>query len=119
MISCHSHSGQYCNHGYGILKDCVQRAVELNFKVFCLTEHMPRYREVDLYANEIDLKITPNRTLLQYQMFYKEARELQKTTLSCNIIVGMEIEWIYENTFQELQDLLEQYPCDILVGSVQ
>ena len=119
MISCHSHSGMYCNHGYGKLQDCVNRAVELGFKVFCLTEHMPRYRELDLYANEIEMNLKPLDTMKQFEAFYNEAKLIQQNTKGCHIIVGMEIEWIYENTIHELRDLLSRFPCDMLVGSVQ
>ena len=80
---------------------------------------MPRYREIDLYANEVEMNLKPKDTLGQFQEFYQEARMLQKTVTDCHILVGMEIEWIYDNTFAELQELIQQYPCDILVGSVQ
>ncbi|KAJ3276527.1 histidinolphosphatase [Terramyces sp. JEL0728] len=109
MISCHSHSGQYCCHANGELKDCVQRAVELGFKVFCLTEHMPR-DEQHLYPEEAGKDL-----FKMYDEFYKEAREIQKTC-PINILVGMEIEWLPSGV--ELEKLKQRYEFDLLVGSV-
>ncbi|KAJ3315464.1 histidinolphosphatase [Boothiomyces sp. JEL0838] len=109
MISCHSHSGQYCCHAQGDLKDSVQRAVELGFKVFCLTEHMPR-KEEHFYPEEAGKDL-----FKMYDDFYKEAREIQKNC-PINILVGMEIEWLPSG--DELEKLNLKYDFDLLVGSV-
>ncbi|KAJ3321832.1 histidinolphosphatase [Boothiomyces sp. JEL0866] len=109
MISCHSHSGQYCCHAHGDLKDSVQRAVELGFKVFCLTEHMPRHEE-HFYPEEAGKDL-----FKMYDDFYNEARDIQKTC-PINILVGMEIEWLPSG--DELEKLKQKYEFDLLVGSV-
>lgn len=49
----HSHSGQFCQHAKGTLEEVVQEAIRQNFKVYGLTEHVPRYREEDLYPEEV------------------------------------------------------------------
>jgi histidinol-phosphatase (PHP family) len=53
MISLHSHSGQFCLHAHGTLEDVVLRAIELGFKTYGLSEHMPRTRLQDLYPEEV------------------------------------------------------------------
>jgi hypothetical protein len=54
--SFHSHSGQFCKHGYGLLEDVVKEAIRKGFHVYGLSEHMPRYSESELYPEEIEVK---------------------------------------------------------------
>jgi histidinol-phosphatase (PHP family) len=54
MHSHHSHSGQFCKHASGSLEDVVREAIQQGFQVYGLTEHVPRYRDVDLYPEEVD-----------------------------------------------------------------
>ena len=49
----HSHSGQFCKHASGLLEEVVQEAIRQHFQIYGLTEHVPRYREVDLYPEEV------------------------------------------------------------------
>ena len=49
----HSHSGQYCKHASGLLEEVIQEAIRQRFQIYGLTEHVPRYREVDLYPEEV------------------------------------------------------------------
>lgn len=49
----HSHSGQFCRHATGRLEDVVLEAIRKGFEVYGLTEHVPRYREEDLYPEEV------------------------------------------------------------------
>ena len=51
----HSHSGQFCKHASGTLEDVVQAAIARGFKTFALTEHCPRFRDKDLYPEEIEV----------------------------------------------------------------
>lgn len=54
--SFHSHSGQFCKHGYGLLEDVVKEAIRKGFHAYGLSEHMPRYAESELYPEEIEVK---------------------------------------------------------------
>lgn len=56
--SYHSHSGQFCKHGYGLLEDVVKEAIRKGFHAYGLSEHMPRYDDSELYPEEIEV-ITP------------------------------------------------------------
>lgn len=53
--SFHSHSGQYCKHGYGLLEDVVKEAIRKGFKIYGLSEHMPRLEESELYPEELEV----------------------------------------------------------------
>ena len=52
-FSHHSHSGQFCKHASGTLEEVVLEAIRQKFRVYGLTEHVPRYREQDLYPEEV------------------------------------------------------------------
>ena len=49
----HSHSGQFCKHASGSLEEVVLEAIRQQFQLYGLTEHVPRYRLVDLYPEEV------------------------------------------------------------------
>lgn len=51
----HSHSGQFCKHATGLLEETVLEAIRQGFKVYGLTEHVPRYRMADMYPEEVIL----------------------------------------------------------------
>lgn len=53
--SYHSHSGQFCKHGYGLLEDVVKEAIRKGFHAYGLSEHMPRYDDSELYPEEIEV----------------------------------------------------------------
>jgi histidinol-phosphatase (PHP family) len=53
----HSHSGQFCKHAAGLLEDVVVEAVRQGFEVYGLTEHVPRYRNEDLYPEEVTISV--------------------------------------------------------------
>lgn len=52
-FSFHSHSGEFCKHASGTLEEVVQAAVRLKFRIYGLTEHVPRYRLEDRYPEEV------------------------------------------------------------------
>lgn len=51
----HSHSGQFCMHASGTLEEVVLAAIKRGFTTFALTEHCPRFRDKDLYPEEIQV----------------------------------------------------------------
>jgi histidinol-phosphatase (PHP family) len=53
MFSHHSHSGQFCKHASGTLEEVVLEAIRKGFRMYGLTEHVPRYRKEDLYPEEV------------------------------------------------------------------
>jgi histidinol-phosphatase (PHP family) len=51
----HTHSGQFCRHAAQgtTLEDVVKQAISKGFEVYGLSEHAPRYRQEDLYPEEV------------------------------------------------------------------
>ncbi|CCG81845.1 Histidinol-phosphatase [Taphrina deformans PYCC 5710] len=116
MHSHHSHSGQYCTHATGDLEDCIREAIKQKFEIFCLTEHIPRYREQDLYPGETQTLV---ELLEMFQKYHAHARSLQKKYAGqLEIFVGLETEYIRDIDLRVLELLIAKYPIDMMVGSV-
>ena len=51
----HSHSSQFCSHASdnASLEEVVLGAIDKGMEVFCLTEHMPRVTEDEMYPEEV------------------------------------------------------------------
>jgi histidinol-phosphatase (PHP family) len=61
----HSHSGQFCKHAVGTLEEVVDEAIRQEFAVFGFAEHVPRYRLVDLYPEEVKIHLRRIRLQLK------------------------------------------------------
>lgn len=116
-FSHHSHSGQFCGHASNTLEEVVLTAISQRMSTFCMTEHMPR-PEIDFYPEEIEVHTEATLAKL-YDDFYHEARRLQKAYAGqIQLLVGMEIDWIRDESLAHIQHLLKKYPVDLFVGSV-
>lgn len=130
----HSHSGQFCKHAVGTLKDVVEAAVAAGFEVFGLTEHVPRYRRENLYPEEVSISssiglsdlhiqatISPADLAETFDLFVIEAHRL-KTAYADKItlLVGLETDYITTNDLDQLEKLLARHTGQIeyVVGSV-
>ncbi|CEI93783.1 hypothetical protein RMCBS344292_08009 [Rhizopus microsporus] len=115
--SFHSHSGQFCHHGHGLLEDVVKEAIRKKFRVYGLTEHMPRYAESELYPEEIEANCTPETLKQTFEDFYVEAkrlRDLYKDQIS--LLIGVEIEYIHHDYCNYVARLKDK--VDYVVGSL-
>ncbi|KAI8969971.1 Polymerase/histidinol phosphatase-like protein [Mycotypha africana] len=116
--SLHSHSGQFCKHGYGLLEDVVKEAIRKGFYVYGLTEHMPRFADSELYPEEIEAKCTPSSLATTYNDFLKEAKRLQEVyNGQIQLIIGSEIEFINEEYAKYVHQLRKD-TIDYVVGSL-
>lgn len=122
MHSHHSHSGQYCTHATGDLETCILEAIRQKFELFCLTEHIPRCRECDLYPQETLPDGNPATLIGLLELFsqyHKHARQLQmKYAGQIDILVGCETEYMRDIDLKVLELLIAKYPIDLMVGSV-
>jgi len=46
------HSGEFCDHAGGTLREMVEAAVAFGYRTFGVSEHAPRYEPRFLYAEE-------------------------------------------------------------------
>ncbi|KIM38841.1 hypothetical protein M413DRAFT_75462 [Hebeloma cylindrosporum] len=119
MHSHHSHSGQFCKHASGSLEDVVREAIRQGFQVYGLTEHVPRYRDVDLYPEEKELSL--EELSKQFKDFLVEAHRLKSLYASqITLLVGLETEYITDLDLRGLETLLKELGerVEYLVGSV-
>ncbi|KAG8806388.1 histidinolphosphatase [Serendipita sp. 399] len=126
----------------------VQEAAQKGFKTYSLTEHCPRWREEDLYPEEIEkvtitdliwklldlglgyvygytkANVKPSDLLVTFEAFLDEAQRLKRSYAESGnrmeVLVGMETEHIYEEDLTPLKRLVDQHRgrIDFLVGSV-
>ncbi|ORY91880.1 Polymerase/histidinol phosphatase-like protein [Syncephalastrum racemosum] len=116
-FSYHSHSGQYCHHGYGLLEDVVKEAIRKGFKAYGLSEHMPRYTPTELYPEELEANCDCNGLVQQYAQFLKHARQLQiQYQDKIALFIGTEIEFIHPGYADHVAELRNQ--VDYVVGSL-
>ncbi|KAG0164041.1 histidinolphosphatase [Apophysomyces sp. BC1034] len=115
--SFHSHSGQFCHHGHGILEDVVKEAIRKGFHTYGLSEHMPRFDATELYPEEHEAQCTPASLKSTFDEFQNEARRLQVAYADqIQLLVAAEIEFIhpgYADYVAALQDSV-----DYVVGSL-
>lgn len=120
MHSHHSHSGQFCEHAKDSLEAVVQEAVRQGFTTFGLSEHAPRYREEDLFPEEVEAGLTPADLSRVYLAFLREALRLKAAYAGrIALLVGVETDVISAVDVRELGALLAAHPeIDYVVGSV-
>ncbi|ORZ36257.1 polymerase/histidinol phosphatase-like protein [Catenaria anguillulae PL171] len=116
-FSQHSHSGQFCRHGSGILEDVVLAAIDRGMVAYALTEHVPRYSPEFRYPEESDMSVADLES--QFSAFLAEARRLQvKYASQIDLIVGCETEFVTrDDTLAMLSSLPANPPFLLTVGS--
>jgi histidinol-phosphatase (PHP family) len=118
-FSYHSaHSGQFCRHAKGSLEAVVQRAVELGFSHYGLSEHCPRYRREDLFDDEADL--TPADTERMFRDYTREALRLRDQYADrIELLVGFETERLPPDRWAEtMRGLRAGAGFEYVIGSV-
>lgn len=104
MHSHHSHSALFCSHAHpdSHPEGMLSRAAALGFKVYSLSEHVPRELEAELYPEEVAEGSTPKRLMEKWRSYLVEARRLQKMyreeAPETKVLVGAETEWISGQT---------------------
>lgn len=120
----HSHSGSYCKHAHDTLDSVVNTAIKKNFKIFCLTEHVPRLDDAYIYPEEKELDMTPNSLMVQFNEYVKHARQLQEkvnndSNINTKILVGFESEGgINDEHLDMCLKLRKDINAEVIVGSV-
>lgn len=122
MHSHHSHSGDYVCHARDGLEVVVATAASKGFKIFCLTEHMPRTKEKFLYPEELEKGCTVADLEENFSKYLDHAYAIQqryRTNLDMRILVGFEVEGIDDEHIAKAASLFKQDPrINMCVGSV-
>jgi histidinol-phosphatase (PHP family) len=114
------HSGEFCGHAKGKLRDVVERAVALGFTTYGLSEHCPRVRRQDLYDEEAAAALTPSDLEHAFALYVTEAAALKEAFRDrLELLVGFESEALPEDSWRDLmRSVRRQHPFDFVVGSV-
>ncbi|GMM36337.1 histidinol-phosphatase [Saccharomycopsis crataegensis] len=123
MRSHHTHSGDYVSHASDTLETVCQRAIDMGFQSFCLTEHQPRLKDDFLYPEEKSKSYNAANLSEIFANYYKHARIIQQRNLAdpkvkTKFLVGFEVEAIDGPHIDLAVDLLQEYQFDMCVGSV-
>lgn len=123
MHSHHSHSGDYIAHGVDPLEDVTNRAIEMKFQTYCLTEHMPRIDPKYLYPEE-NLETTASSVALEklhsdFSKFLDHAQRIKSrpNAAGTKFLIGVEIEGCDTNHVAFAKRLLDERK-DVLQFSV-
>ncbi|CEL02362.1 Putative Histidinol-phosphatase [Aspergillus calidoustus] len=118
-FSHHSHSGQFCpGHAKDSLEEVVQLAIAKKFRVFCLTEHMPR-GEADYYPEEIEAEQTQSWMIANEASYFAEAQRLRdKYAGQIRILIGFECDWIRPESETLIDESLARLPFEFFMGSI-
>lgn len=110
MHSHHSHSGQFCSHAHpgSTIEGMLSQASSMGFHTYCLSEHVPRQFENELYPEEVEEGSSPATLQVKFRKYLEEARRLQKKAQSSgkamNVLVGAETENVSPQTLQWLKE---------------
>ncbi len=112
------HSGEFCRHAKGSLREVVERALEAGFTHYGLSEHCPRYRDADLFEEEEELG---TQGLIElFDDYVQEARRLREEFGErLELLVGFETERLPpEDWASAMTRLRETVQPDFVIGSV-
>ncbi|GGE05811.1 histidinol-phosphatase [Aureimonas endophytica] len=112
------HSGEFCAHAKGTLDAVVRTAVERGFTHYGLSEHAPRFRDVDLYPGEEALGTEGLASA--FRAYVAEALRLRELHAgSIELLIGFETEMLPPERWADAMDALRRaHPFDYVVGSV-
>ena len=112
------HSGEFCRHAKGTLEAVVTRAIEAGFSHYGLSEHCPRYRPEDRFADEADLGVED--LVRAFADYWAEASRLRETYGDrLEILVGFETERLPPGGWADaMRRLRTETAADYIIGSV-
>jgi len=112
------HSGEFCGHAKGGLREVVEAAFARGFTTYGLSEHAPRYQLEHLYPEESGL--TPHSLAETFRRYVEKALELRDSYAErLEILLGFETEALPVNDWaKKMREIRESAPFDYIVGSV-
>ncbi len=118
-FSHHSHSGQFCpGHAQDALEDVIKIAISRGFRVFALTEHMPRHDQ-DRYPEEVEAGSTLQSLIQNESDYVKTALMLrQKYQDQIDLPLGFESDWCGSHSLELIERSIQTHPFDFFMGSI-
>lgn len=119
-ISLHGgHSGEFCEHAEGSLREILEAAYQAGYNVFGVAEHMPRVEARFLYPKEIEWAGRPRRWtrfLTATRTRLRNSPTSSPTDSQC--CAGLNEVVPQERYVELVQYYRQKYQSDYMVGSV-
>lgn len=120
-VSLHGgHSGEFCDHAEGTLREMLEAAVRFGYHTFGVSEHVPRIETRFLYAEETELGWDVEKLKRDFENYARTVFALAEEFADRLIVLrGCEGEVVPTARYVELMnDWRRQYGFDYIVGSV-
>lgn len=119
-VSLHGgHSGEFCNHAKGTLREMIEAALDQKMPMFGMTEHSPRYEDRHLFDEEKAQGWNADVLIDVFESYSSEARKLQEEYGGrIELLRGFETEFVDESYIEKMRDLKVTGQFDYVVGSV-
>lgn len=120
-VSLHGgHSGEFCEHAEGTLRETLDEAARLGFAAYGVSEHAPRPESRFLYDSEREKGYTVERLELEFERYARHSRRLQDEFEGrLAVLRGFEAEVVPAGRYAALMcGIRERHGFDYVVGSV-
>jgi histidinol-phosphatase (PHP family) len=120
-VSLHGgHSGAYCDHAVGSLREVLDAAVAYGYSTFGVTEHAPRVAEKFLFDEEIRRGWGVAKLAEMFDEYAAELAGLVEEYADCiEVLRAFEAEAVPDDSYPELMlGYRQRYGFDYMVGSV-
>lgn len=120
-VSLHGgHSGAYCDHASGTLREVLEAAVAAGYDTFGVTEHAPRRGEHLLYDEEVAMGWDLARLETNFEAYARDVRELsEEFDGQLTVLRGFECEAAPRANYPEIMlGLRKRFDFEYMVGSV-
>ncbi len=120
-VSLHGgHSGEFCEHATGTLREVLEAAVEAGYDVFGVSEHAPRSESRFVHDTELEKGYDVERLEREFAEYGAQVRKLaEEFSDRLTVLRGFEAEIVPEVSFrEEMPAHRERHQFDYMVGSV-
>ena len=120
-VSLHGgHSGEFCDHAEGSLRDTIEAAIAFGYHTFGVSEHAPRDEACFLYAEERSQGWDVARLWSDFEAYAAEVASLADEFADrITILRGFEAEVVPSDRYVQLmRDIRERHQFEFMVGSV-
>jgi histidinol-phosphatase (PHP family) len=121
LVSLHGgHSGEFCDHAQGMLREVLDAAVAAGCPAYGVSEHAPRLGDHYLYETEVHMGWTVESITKNFERYAQTIHALADEYADrLEILRGFEIEVVPPDRYVEImQGYREQLKFDYIVGSV-
>lgn len=114
------HTGEFCDHGHGTLREAVEAAYQFGYHTFGVAEHAPRAEARFLYPEEIARGWDTGKIAADFDRYAHTLIGLAREYADrLTILRGFEAEMVPPDRYTELMGgLRRRYDFDYFVGSV-